>query len=76
MKLIFVKNMKSNSICKTIFNYLLLEHQKPRSLSFMKEFKTICNKLEIDVNYAIENIVEVLANYKIKILHFVQFGIC
>ena len=70
MKLIFVKNMKSNSICKTIFNYLLLEHQKPRSLSFMKEFKTICNKLEIDVNYAIENIVEVLANYKIKILHF------
>ena len=40
------------------------------SLSFMKEFKTLCNKLEIDVNYAIENIVEVLANYKIKILHF------
>jgi hypothetical protein len=26
--------------------------------------------LEIDVNYAIENVVEVLANYKIKILHF------
>ena len=50
MKLIFVKNHKSNDICKSIFEYLLLvENQKPISLSYMKEFKSICKKLEMDV---------------------------
>jgi hypothetical protein len=64
MKLIFVKNLHSNSICKYIFNYLLTQNQKPRSLSFMKEFKIICINLDLDTGYVINNIVKVLKNYK------------
>jgi hypothetical protein len=68
MKLIFVKNLKSNFICNSIFNHLLLVNHKPRSLSFMREFKSICIKLELETSYVIENIVNILANYKLKTL--------
>jgi hypothetical protein len=66
MKLIFVKNLhsNSNSICKYIFNYLLTQNQKPRSLSFMKESKIICIILDLDTGYVINNILKVLQNYK------------
>ncbi len=64
MKLIFVKNLKSNLICTSIFNFLLLENQKISSLSFMKEFKIICAQLNLDVTYAIVNIVTIIKNYK------------
>ena len=64
MKLIFVKNLHSNSICKYIFNYLLTQNQKPRSLSFMKEFKIICINLDLDTGYVINNILKVIQNYK------------
>jgi hypothetical protein len=64
MKLIFVKNLHSNSICKYIFNYLLTQHQKPRSLSFMKEFKLICINLDLDTGYVINNILKVTQNFK------------
>ena len=68
MKLIFVKNLKSNFICNSIFNHLLLVKHKPRSLSFMREFKGICIKLELEISYVIDNIVSILADYKLKTL--------
>ena len=68
MKLVFVKNLNSNIICKALFNHLLVVNHKPRSLSFMKEFKLICVKLELEINYVIENIVDVMSDYKIKTL--------
>jgi len=72
MKLIFVKNLKSNFICNSIFNHLLLVNHKPRSLSFMREFKSICIKLEMETSYVIENIVNILANYKLKTLNILN----
>ena len=68
MKLIFVNKLKSNFICNSIFNHLLLVKHKPRSLSFMREFKGICIKLELEISYVIENIVSILADYKSKTL--------
>ena len=70
MKLIFVKNLHSNSICKYIFSYLLTQNQKPRSLSFMKEFKIICINLELDNVYVIDNILKLIQNYKDEKLSF------
>ncbi len=66
MKLIFVKNLKSNLICSSIFNHLLSKTQKPRSLSFMREFKNICLKLDLVSIFVIENILNVINNYKEK----------
>ena len=68
MKLIFVNNLKTNIICNSIFNHLLLVKHKPRSLSFMREFKGICIKLELETSYVIENVVGILAYYKLKTL--------
>ncbi len=70
MKLIFLKNLKSNFICTSILNFLLLENQKTSSLSFMKEFKIICAQLNLDVTYAIENIVTILEKYKKNTLQY------
>ena len=68
MKLIFVKNLKLNIICSSIFNHLLSKTQKPRSLSFMREFKNICLKLDLDIIFVIDNIVNIINNYKEKTL--------
>jgi hypothetical protein len=68
VKLIFVKNLKSNFICTSIFNYLLFENQKSSSFSFMKEFKIICAQLNLDVTYAF---VTILVNYKKNTLQYV-----
>jgi hypothetical protein len=68
LKLIFVKNLKSNFVCKSIFNHLLLVKHKPKSLSFMREFQGICIKLEFERSYVIDNILSILADYKLKTL--------
>ena len=68
MKLIFVKNLKSNHICKTIFNHLLLCKHKSTSLSFMKEFKIICINLKLVPDFVINNISNILLNFKKKTL--------
>ena len=43
MKLIFVKNLKNNFICKKIFEYLLIANYKDKSStkSFIKDFKNV-----------------------------------
>ena len=60
MKLIFVKNLKSNFICNYIFNTLLISNYRPKTLSFIREFKIACHKMnesEISVVYYIGNII-------------------
>ena len=45
MKLIFVKNLKSNFISNYIFNYLLTSsNYKNNTLSSIKDFKFLCEK--------------------------------
>jgi hypothetical protein len=63
-----VKNLKSNFICNSIFNHLLLVKHNPISLCFMREFKSICFKLELESSFVIDNIVNILTNYKLKTL--------
>ena len=70
MKLIFVKNLKNNSICQRIFNNLLNVKHKDNTKSFIKEFKDICNILELNYTDVINNINEVTKNYKEKCLQF------
>ena len=64
MKLIFVKNLKTNFICKSIFTSLLTANYKKSSLSFIKEFKSICITLNNHESYIIENISDVIAKFK------------
>jgi hypothetical protein len=54
------QHLKSNLICQSIFNHLLTKIQKPRSLSFKREFKNICVKLDMDKMFVIENIVNII----------------
>jgi hypothetical protein len=64
MKLIFVKNLRSNKICSSIFNYLLSSNYKKTTLSFIRDFNTICSKLNLDSSFVINNIVSIICTYK------------
>ena len=63
MKLIFIKNLKSNHICNYIFNFLLTSNYKNNTLSFIKDFKTICVKLN-------ESMFFVAANFNLQITKY------
>ena len=64
MKLIFVKNLKSNFICNSIFNYLLISDFKTNTLSFIKEFKILCDNLNESMFYVVDNINSMLTKFK------------
>ena len=64
MKLIFVKNLKSNFICNYIFNILLDSNYKNNSLSFIKEFKLLCGRLKETMYFVVDNINLMLVKYK------------
>jgi hypothetical protein len=66
MKLIFVKNLKNNYICSTIFDCLLVSAYKSKlnTKSFIKDFKYVCNKIKKDEKFVIDNIVTVTKNFK------------
>ncbi len=64
MKLIFAKNLLSNKLCYDIFKLLLTTNYKDNSTSFIKNFKDICNELELEVKYVIKNINNVIKDYK------------
>ncbi len=64
MKLIFVKNLLNNKLCSDIFKLLLTTNYRNNSTSFIKNFKDICNELELVVNYVIKNINNVIKDYK------------
>jgi hypothetical protein len=48
MKLIFVKNLINNNLCKKIFNYLLLSKYKNNTKSFIKEFMDVCKLMNLN----------------------------
>ncbi len=64
MKLIFVKDLRSNKMCASVFNYLLSTNNKKTTLSFIREFNTICSKLNLDSSFVINNIVSIICTYK------------
>ena len=64
MKLIFVKNLKSNYICNSIFNYLLISNYKTNTLSFIKEFNILCERLNESMVYFADNINNMLTKFK------------
>jgi hypothetical protein len=64
MKLIFVKNLKSNYLRNSIFNYLLISNYKTNTLSFIKEFKILCERLNKSMVYVEDNINIMLTKFK------------
>ena len=70
MKLIFVKNLNNNVICKKIFNYLIRSNYKTHTKSFIKDFMNVCNLLNLNHDYVIANIVTVTKEFKEKCLEF------
>ena len=70
MKLIFIMNLKNNSICLKIFNHLLIIKYKKNTKSFIKDFKNACNILQMDPQNIIKNIHTISTQYKDSSLNF------
>jgi hypothetical protein len=64
MKLIFIKKLKSNFVCNYIFNCLLTSNYKNNTLSFIKDFKFLCGKLNKPMNDVADNINAQITEYK------------
>jgi hypothetical protein len=64
MKLIFIKNLKSNFVCNYIFNCLLTSNYKNNTLSIIKDFKFLCGKLNKPMNDVADNINAQITEYK------------
>ena len=66
MKLIFIKNLKNNIICKKIFDRIRVAkyNSKDSTKSFIKDFRKVCEMLEFDEDYVIDNIVAVIVSFK------------
>jgi hypothetical protein len=69
MKLIFIKNLKYSKICNDIFNYLLNQNYKNNTKSFIKEFKSLCTRLNLSCIEVFENINEIVKKFKIDCLN-------
>ncbi len=65
MKLIYIKNLKNNIICKNIFDFLLIAKYKNKKTtkSFIKDFNNVCIELDANEDYVIENIVMLINKY-------------
>ena len=67
MKLIFLKNLKSNFICNYIFDNLMSNTLiKKNSKSFINEFKSVCDKLNLDYTFVRNNTTSVINNFKLE----------
>ena len=66
MKLIFIKNLKNNIICKKNFDRIRVAkyNSKESTKSFIKDFRKVCEMLEFDEDYVIDNIVAVIVSFK------------
>jgi hypothetical protein len=64
MKLIFIKNLKNNALCSSIFDYLLVADYKENTNSFIKDFKAISETLDVDEDFIINNINETISKFK------------
>ena len=70
MKLIFVKNVKNNSICNDIFKYMLNADFKNNTKSFIKDFISICSELNLNKQYVADNINSISKDFKEKCLDY------
>ena len=70
MKLIFVKNVKNNSICNDIFKYILNANFKNNTKSFIKDFVSICSELNLNKQYVVDNINSISKDFKEKCLDY------
>ena len=65
-KLTFIKHLKNNFICYSIFHNLLLNlnsiHKK--SPSFIIDFSNICKHLNLEHNYLLTNILYIITIFK------------
>jgi tRNA U38,U39,U40 pseudouridine synthase TruA len=66
MKLTFVKNIKNSKICDDIFLYKLnnINKFKPRSNCFIKEYREICEHLQLDPRFVYEYATARLLKFK------------
>ena len=64
MKLIFVKYLKNSPLCYKIFNHLLECRYKNNSKSFISVFNSICENLNMDKPYVINNIDKIVDDFK------------
>ena len=57
MKLIVIKNLKNNTTCNRIFDYLLVSKYKDKSStkSFIKDFKNVCVYINQNEEFVINN---------------------
>ena len=76
MKLVFIKNLKNNSICTRIFDYLLISNYRSNTISFIKDFDLICDTLELDEDFIIKNINQVLLTYKENSREICEYDSC
>ncbi len=70
MKLIFVKNLNNNKLCKKFLNYSLSSKYKNNTKSFIKEFMDVCKEMNLDHKYVIDNINSVSIELKNKCIEF------
>jgi hypothetical protein len=58
--------LKNNNLTFEIFSFLLenIINVKPKSSSFINDYKKICNLLKLDFNYLINYINEIIISYK------------
>ncbi len=64
MKLIFVKNINNNNLCKKIFHYLLSTNYKNNTKSFIKEYVDVCKFMNLSQEYVFKNINTVSKDFK------------
>ena len=70
MIVIFVKNVKNNSICNDIFKYILNANFKNNTKSFIKDFISICSELNLDKQYVVDKINSISKDFKEKCLDY------
>ena len=70
MKLIFIKNVKNNSISNGIFRHILSSNFKNNTKSFIKDFVLICDELNLNKQYVVDNIDVVSKDFKEKCLEY------
>ena len=68
LKLIVVKNLRNSKICYEIFNHLNGNNYKKNKKSFINEIDNICSRMDIDKFNLMEDIQNIINNFKDKCL--------
>jgi hypothetical protein len=71
-KLTFMKNLGGSEVCKSIFDYLVLnlnDNQKYH-LSYARDMRNISNFFKNDISNIYENIKEIIRNFKADVFSY------